>query len=446
MSDFHPRTLRRFGISPAIVFHGEVHTYADLVGMVDEWRGHLDGSDVQSGQVVALEAAYSPQACAALVALIERGAIVVPLSSLPPAKRDDLLETAQVELVITIDSEERRCSRTQRVADHELYGRLREAGAPGLVLFSSGTTGRSKASVLDFTKVLGRYGEPRSPRRILSFLSLDHIGGINTLFHTLSQGGSIVTVPERTPDVVFAAIAAYGVEVLPTTPTFLNMVLITGAHERHSTETLELITYGTEPMPLSTLRRLRTALPHVRFKQTYGLSELGILPTKSKSDDTLWLKLGSSGFDHKIVDGILWVRSDMAMLGYLNAPADFDDDGFFNTQDVVETEGDYIRIVGRRSEVINVGGEKVYPSEVEGVLLQAANVAEATVTGMPSHVTGMVVRATVQLVEPEDQRALARRLRAHCARHLELFKVPAVVDVSTAPQYSERFKKIRRSA
>jgi acyl-CoA synthetase (AMP-forming)/AMP-acid ligase II len=442
-----PHTLTRFGGSPAIIFDGETYSYADLLGMVDEWHDYLDATDVRSGEVVALEALYSPQACAALLALIARQAIVVPLPPLPAAKRDDMLETAQVEVVISLlDHERRRCTRTPRVADHELYDRLRGAAAPGLVLFSSGTSGRSKASVLDFTKVLSRYGEPKAPRRILSFLSLDHIGGINTLFHTLSQGGSIVTVPERTPDVVFAAIAAHGVQVLPTTPTFLNMVLISGAHERHSTETLQLITYGTEPMPLPTLRRLNEVLPHVRFKQTYGLSELGILPTKSKSDDTLWLKLGDSGFDHRIVDSILWIRSDMAMLGYLNAPAPFDEDGFFNTQDVVETDGDYIRVLGRRSEIINVGGEKVYPSEVEGVLLQAANVAEAIVTGTPSHVTGMVVKATVQLIEPEDHRALARRLRAHCREHLELFKVPVVVEISDAQQHSERFKKIRRAA
>ena len=226
MSHLFPRMLRQFGAAPAIIFHDEVHTYTDLVEMVDRWRGDLDTDDVLPGQVVALESAYSPQACAALLALIDRETIVVPLPPLPPSKRDDMLQTAQVEVVITIDSAGHRCSRTQRVADHDLYRRLREAGVPGLVLFSSGTSGRSKASVLDFTKVLGRYGPPKSPRRILSFLSLDHIGGINTLFHTLSQGGSIVTVPERTPDVVFAAVAAHRVEVLPTTPTFLNMVLI----------------------------------------------------------------------------------------------------------------------------------------------------------------------------------------------------------------------------
>lgn len=441
--------MKIFTDSDAIVFNGTTYDYADLLRRVDDWRDYLDDNDVRSGNVVALEASFSLETCASLLALIDRGAIVVPITTLPAAKRDEFHEVAMVEIVITIDDlgSGRRCVHLHRTAAHEFYDRLKGDGHPGLVLFSSGTTGRSKASVLDFEKVLDRYGAPTRPRRTLSFLNLDHIGGINTLLHTLSQGGAIITVPERTPDVVFAAIAEHAVDVLPTTPTFLNMVLISGVYERYSLGSLKLVTYGTEPMPLQTLQRLKALLPHVRFKQTYGLSELGILPTKSKSDDTLWVKLGSSaGFEYKIIDNILWIRSNMAMLGYLNAPAPFDADGFFNTQDVVETDGDYVRILGRRSEIINVGGEKVYPNEVEGVLQEIANIAEATVSGRPSPITGMVVQAAVRLVKPEDEESVIHRIREYCGRRLEPFKVPVVIKISDTVQHSERFKKIRSLA
>jgi acyl-CoA synthetase (AMP-forming)/AMP-acid ligase II len=158
------------------------------------------------------------------------------------------------------------------------------------------------------------------------------------------------------------------------------------------------------------------------------------------------VKLGGAGFEYRITDGILWIRSEMAMLGYLNAPAPFDDEGFFNTQDAVETDGDYVRILGRRSEIINVAGEKVYPSEVENVLLEIPNIAEATVSGRPSHITGMVVKATVKLAEPADERDVVREIRAHCRKRLEAFKVPVVVEVSDADQHSDRFKKIRSAA
>lgn len=438
--------MRDFRDKEAIVFHGRAYSYAELLDTVDEWRARLNGLGIAAGQVVALEGGYSPQTCAGLLALIERRAVVVPLTSLPEAKRAEFLEVAMVEAVITVRGDGADAERTDHKAEHPLYDRLRAAGHAGLVLFSSGTTGRSKASVLDFERALARYGEPRNPRRILTFLSLDHIGGINTLLHTLSQGGTVVTTAERTPDAVFADIVEHRVEVLPTTPTFLNMVLISGVLERYAADSLQLITYGTEPMPLPTLKSLKAALPAVRFKQTYGLSELGILPTRSRSDDTLWIKLGNAGFEHKIVDGILWIRSEMAMLGYLNAPAPFDDEGFFNTQDAVEVDGEWVRILGRRSEIINVGGEKVYPHEVESVVLGAPNIAEVTVSGKPSPVTGAVVAATVRLVEPEDPAEVTRRIRAYCAERLEAFKVPVLVTVSAQPLHSERFKKLRSNA
>jgi acyl-CoA synthetase (AMP-forming)/AMP-acid ligase II len=436
--------MRTFGEADAIVTDNVSVSYRDMLIQVAAWRSYLTSQGIQPGSVVVLECPTStPAACAGLLALIDLGAIIIPLSSLPAAKRQEFIEVAQAEVIVTVSEADRNCQRTGQRAAHALYDKLRDAGRPGLVLFSSGTTGRSKASVLDFEKVLGRYGQPKRPQRILSFLNLDHIGGINTLLHTLSQGGAVITIADRSPDSVFAAVADHDVEVLPTTPTFLNMVLISGVLARHRTTSLQLVTYGTEPMPLRTLQRLKTELPQVRFKQTYGLSELGILPTRSRDDNTLWVRIGGGGFDYKIVDDVLWIRSGMAMLGYLNASAPFDQEGYFNTQDVVQTDGPWIRILGRRSEIINVGGEKVYPSEVENVLLQVPNVAEVTVSGHPSPVTGMVVQAMVQVAEDEDEKAVRDRIREYCRGRLEPYKTPALVRVSTGPQHSERFKKIR---
>ncbi|MFJ6854555.1 class I adenylate-forming enzyme family protein [Streptomyces sp. NPDC091271] len=437
--------LHRFGDADAIVFDSVRYTYTGLVAGIARWRTFLDDHAVTAGQVVALEGPGSFETCAALLALVERGVVLVPLTPLPEAKRAEFHEIAQVEAVVTIgaDGTGQSFARSGRAADHELYGRLRSAGRAGLVLFSSGTTGRSKATVLDFTKVLARYGEPTRPQSTLAFLNLDHIGGINTLLHTLSQGGTVVTLPERTPDTVCAAVARFGIRVLPTTPTFLNMLLISGAYQRHDLSSLTLVTYGTEPMPLGTLQRLKAALPAVRLKQTYGLSELGILPTRSKGDDTLWVRLGGPGFEYQVREDVLWIRSDMAMLGYLNAPAPFDDEGFFNTQDAVEVDGPYVRILGRRSEIINVAGEKVYPSEVENVLLELDEVADVTVSGRPSHVTGMVVKAVVRLTAGADHEGFGRRARVHCRGRLEAYKVPAVVEISEAEHHNDRFKKTR---
>ncbi|MFI8518804.1 class I adenylate-forming enzyme family protein [Streptomyces sp. NPDC085481] len=441
--------MHGFGSADAIVFDGRTHSYAQLLEATARWEKFLDEKDVRAGQVVALEGPSSVESCAGLLALVARDAVVVPMTPLPDAKRAEFHEIAEVEVAITVAGAPdggHLCRRTGRAADHELYGRLRAARTPGLVLFSSGTTGRSKATVLDFARMLSKYGEARRPKRTLGFLNLDHIGGINTLLHTLSQGGALVTIADRTPDSVCAAIAEHRIEVLPTTPTFLNMLLISGAHAGHDLSSLQLVTYGTEPMPLGVLQRLDATLPGVRLKQTYGLSELGILSTKSRDNDSLWVKLGGDGFDHQIRDGILWIRSDMAMLGYLNAPAPFDDEGYFNTQDAVETDGEYVRILGRKSEIINVAGEKVYPSEVENVLLEMDLIADATVSGRHSHITGQVVQATVKLTRPADPREVARTVRRYCSERLQAYKVPLLIEVSQDDQHSERFKKIRSAA
>ena len=88
---------------------------------------------------------------------------------------------------------------------------------------------------------------------------------------------------ERNPDRVCALIEEHGVELLPTSPTFLNLLLLSEATRRHDLSSLKLITYGTEPMPQSTLDAIRRSVPWARVQQTYGLSELGILRRRAKT-------------------------------------------------------------------------------------------------------------------------------------------------------------------
>jgi long-chain acyl-CoA synthetase len=208
--------------------------------------------------------------------------------------------------------------------------------------------------------------------------------------------------------------------------------------------TLKTVTYGTEPMPESTLIRFHQLFPEIKLQQTYGLSEVGILRSKSKSSDSLWVKIGGEGFETRIVDGILQIKAQSAMLGYLNAPSPFSQDGWFITGDEVEVDGEYMRILGRRSELINVGGEKVYPAEVESVIQEIENVAEVTVYGEKNPITGNIVCAQVRLRKAEDPRAAALRIKKACREHMPAFKVPVKVLLVDKNMHSERFKKMRQ--
>ena len=441
------KSLTNLGDTPAIIsVSGEV-TYGELNRERQNWKTRFQGIGIRPGSIVALEADYNATAVAALIALLDMKAIAVPISSLPEEKRDEILTVSGTQFYIELIGTKQNIKTLGDVGgiSSDLYDTLRARGSAGLVLFSSGTTGNSKGAVLDFDKIVSAYeNSNRKPHRTITFLGFDHIGGINTLFHALTHGSTIVTVQERTPDQVLSVITKAGVEVLPTTPTFLTMCLIGDKFSQYDLSSLRIITYGTEPMPEQTLQKLHEALPKVRLKQTYGLSELGIMSTKSRSDDSLWVKLGGDGFSCKVVDGTLWVKSERAMLGYLNAPYNFDEDGFFNTQDQVEVDGEYVKILGRKSEIINVGGLKVYPSEVESTLLEVDGVADALVFGQANAVTGQIVRAKIKPASSvNDTSKLKTAIERHCANNLEEYKWPVAIEVIDEDLHSKRFKKAR---
>ena len=152
----------------------------------------------------------------------------------------------------------------------------------------------------------------------------------------------------------------------------------------------------------------------------------------------------AAGHRLHLVGGTVRVRSKQAMLGYLNAESPFDRDGWYDTGDSAQVEGDYLCILGRRSEIINVGGEKGHPGEVENHLLSMDNVREVVVRGRPSTVTGCVVAAEFVLEKDEPIETLHERVHLHCSGALADFKIPAVVSKSGgATMMGPRFKKRR---
>jgi acyl-CoA synthetase (AMP-forming)/AMP-acid ligase II len=224
----------------------------------------------------------------------------------------------------------------------------------------------------------------------------------------------------------------------------LNLLLLSGAHHDWDVESLKVITYGAEPMPESTLNRLREAFPTIKLQQTYGLIEVGVLRSKSRDDGSLWVKLGGEGYETRVVDGVLQIKTKATILGYLNAPTPITSDGWFITGDAVLQDGDYFRVLGRKSELINVGGEKVYPAEVESVIQSMANVADATVYGEKNALMGQIVCARVRTSEAVDRSRFVADLKQFCAERLDSFKVPVKVQLVDELQVGDRFKKLRR--
>lgn len=430
----------------ALVWRGEASTYARLLALIHASGGELEQEGIEPGTVVLLDADFSPAGVAMLLALIERGCIIVPITRAASGKEAQYREIAEVEAIIRVDAADRvRYEFTGVEAQHALLRQLKEWGHPGLILFSSGATGEPKAVVHDFTRLLERYKQQRHTLRTLNFLLFDHIAGLNTLFYALANGSCVITVQDRSPDSVCATIEKHRVELLPTSPTFINLLLLSEAYRRYDLSSLQLVTYGTEVMPESTLRRFRALFPGVNLLQQYGTSETGVPRTKSKAPDSLWVKMGGEGFGIRVVDGLLEIKSPYAMLGYLNAPSPFTGDGWFMTGDAVEVDGEYMRILGRTSDIINVGGEKVYPAEVESTLLLMDGVEDVTVTGERNPIVGNIVKATVKLSTGESTGEFRRRMREFCQDRLQPFQIPQKIELAGESMHSERFKKLRRT-
>jgi long-chain acyl-CoA synthetase len=442
--DFLLDRFREHAERDAIVWRDRAYSYGWLADRVRHWQDRLDMEGVGTGAVVSLEADFTPNSIAMLLALMEHGSVIVPLTTSVEMKKPEFRSIAEVELTILVDErDDAAFVPTGAEAAHQLLLQLKRRRHPGLILFSSGSTGKNKASVHDFVPLLEKFRVPRHSKRAISFLLFDHIGGVNTLLYNLSNAGCVITCEDRSPDAVCSVIERHRAQLLPTSPTFMNLLLLSEAYRRHDLSTLELVTYGTEVMPESTLRRFHELFPQIRLLQTYGLSELGILRSKSKASDSLWVKIGGEGFETRIVDGLLEIKAQSAMLGYLNHESPFTEDGWFKTGDAVDVDGDYVRILGRQSELINVGGEKVYPAEVESVLQQMTGVEDVTVAGEPNPIMGQMVVARVKLSTEEPPAEFRKRMHAFCRDKLPRFMIPQKAELVDSAMHGPRFKKMR---
>ena len=394
----------------------------------------VDVSKVKSGDVVALIGDFDPQSILTLLQLIDKNVILVPLTVDTRAQHEYFFESALVDVVIEGDE----VTRISHSIKHEIIESLRSNEHAGLVLFSTGTTGRPKAILHDLTLFMQRFETRRPTLKTINFLLFDHIGGLNTLLHTLFNKGTVVAPKSRSVDDILATCAEHKIEVLPTTPTFLRMMLMSGLIPESVPKSLRIITYGTERMDQPTLNALCELLPNIDFRQTFGMSELGIVRVKSESRNSLFMKVGGEGVETRVVDNVLEIRSHTRMQGYLNSESPFDDEGWYNTKDIVEERDGYYKVTGRTSEVINVGGLKFMASEIERVALQYADVELAKAEAKPNPITGQHVELTVQSASNSeiDKAGLKTFLTEQLPNHM----MPKRIKVATV-SVGHRFKR-----
>ena len=437
--------FKKFDKKIAIVFKNQNYSYGDLYNQIKKIEDELLPA-IEKGKVVSILSDYSFESIALLIALYKNKNIIVPITTTIESEIKERIEESYSDKIIKIIDNKYLIEEHNSDDKHQMIKNLQDNSQSGLILFSSGSTGKPKAMIHNFDNLVEHYKDKKEKSlNMILFLMFDHIGGLNTLLNILSMGATMIIPENRNADDVCKLLQDYKIMVLPSSPTFLNLILMSKANEKYDLSSLRMITYGTETMPDSLLNRLKEAFPRVKFLQTFGTSETGIANTSSKSSNSTFMKIDDPELEYKIVDNELWLKSKTQVMGYLNSSMDsFTEDGWFKTGDLVEaTEDGYIKIIGRNKEVINVGGEKVLPNEVESLILEIPEIEDCMVYGEVNIITGQTVVCDVVLKYELTQNEIKKIVRKFCKDKLDAYKIPTKVNVVDKTNFGDRFKKIR---
>jgi acyl-CoA synthetase (AMP-forming)/AMP-acid ligase II len=450
---------------------GVGRSYGELAGRVGLLAKALEGSGVQRGDVVGLYLANEPAWIVALLACWRAGAVAACCGSLSPvAEASRRFDTARAVHVIARDQASPDWTVTVIDAEGELAVPVAQGDAdvlapkadllriedPGVVLFTSGTTGEPKAiwrrhaelaeaprvTAGAYAKTAGfraRTAPPTLPPA-LSFSPFGHASALGRLIFRLYVGRQLLIIPKFDVDAIAQIAARYPVDTLHLTPAMIHELAFT---EREiAFNALKYINSGSAPLPISTRDRFE-ARYGVPVLQAYGSTE-GTITALEHYDDVIAGRRGPGsvgripdGMAHRIVDAD---GKDVApgeqgeLLGRWRAaegaepnPA-VDAEGWFHTGDLARIdEHGILYICGRIKEMMIVGGFNVYPGEVEEALRKAPQIREAVVVALPDArlgeipVVGIVWEAGVAEADMDNT---WRQIASEARRSIEAYKLP----------------------
>lgn len=324
------------------------------------------------------------------------------------------------------------------------------------VLLTSGTTGLPKLVAHTLKSLAGAIEVGRKPAKPIiwsTFYDIRRYGGLQIFLRALLTGTSIVlsNAQESTADYLARA-SSHGVTHLTGTPSHWRRALMSSAAHLI---TPEYIRISGEVADQALLNKLRALHPEARIIHAFASTEAGVafevndfmagFPTGTLSE--------TPNVEMKIEDGTLRIRSARNASQYLgkNAPMLKHADGFVDTGDLIEQRNGRCHFAGRRDGIINVGGLKVYPEEIEAVINRHPEVQMSLVRAKKSPVTGALVIADVVLKADSssagyDVRAIQDDILQLCREALSAYKVPAAVNVVPALTVAATGKVMRQNA
>jgi acyl-coenzyme A synthetase/AMP-(fatty) acid ligase len=404
----------------------------------------------------------------AAVTLLEIDGVVRRLVLCPPdldaTHLPYIVETAEVDVIISDGEHEAvrvlpvdrivRCERSirrvavDRTAAHETEW----------ILFTSGTTGVPKMVVHTLATLTGAI-EPMGSLagRVVwaTFYDIRRYGGLQILLRTLIGGGSLVLSTAGEDSAAFLARAGeHGVTHITGTPSHWRRALMSGAGRSVSPTYVRL---SGEIADQGVIDQLRAAFSRSRVGHAFASTEAGVafeVTDGLAGFPTSFLGRGDGGVDLEIEGDTLRVRSPRTARRYLGDSGSLlDARGFVDTGDVIDQRGDRCYFVGRRGGIINVGGLKVHPEEVEAVINRHPRVRMSMVSGRKNPITGAIVSADVVMASAADRSLdadLVERSKAEildsCRQSLPVHKIPALIRVVDSLAVTASGKMGRRDA
>ncbi len=464
-------------------------SYGEVQRAARDLAAGLAGLGVEPGDRIALDLPNWPEAVVTVFAAAELGAVLVPLNPgyaprelqfmlrnseatvvVAPERHGgtdylELFESLLVELpalqyLVTVGEEDlwyddRIFQFEELVSSGRGKGLPEEtasAGDPCAILYTPGTTGKPKGVVLTHdnlvrtARVTGETLGLVPEDVVLCAVPLFQIFGLGAALMTGITAGAALVLQERfRPDEALELVERHGVTVYHGVPTMFVMTLRQPDIEERDLGALRTGIVAGAPVGRDLIDEARRKLAE-GLEIAYGLTETSPTVAMTRRDDPADVRSETvgrpvDGVDVRILDeegdalpagqeGEVGVRGFNVMDGYFRQPGEtrraFTEDGFLRTGDLaIQDEDGYLRIVGRRSDVILRGGYGVHPQEVEDHLRSHPAVLDAVVVGVPNEVLGELVCACVQPVEgaliSEDE------VRDYCESALAEYKVPDLV-------------------
>ena len=455
LHDLFSIPLRRSPDKPALRFEGRTQSYAELFGAADRLAAGLRGHGVRPGDQVAFFLGNSPEFVTAYLAVIRLGAVMVPLN-LAYRRREiaHILADAEPRLFLTdrerlpvLDELEPGERPTDVILAEDLGGLSGEGGFPpvdsddlAMILYTSGTTGRSKGAMITHGNVLATMTgllaawDWQAADVLLLTLPLFHTHGLVVGLHCALAAGASVLLRRR-----FEASEAAD-ELLGGEPTLFFGVptmyvrLVEELRRRGDAGALRrmrLFCSGSAPLAPETFEAFRALTGH-EILERYGMTETGMSLSNGYAGLRIPGTVGTPlpGVSARIVEDELLVSGSHVFPGYWRdaekTAASFVHDElgrrWFRTGDLArrDPETGHFTLLGRRHELILRGGFNIYPREVEEVLVSYPGVKEAAVVGRSDPDLGQVPVAFLVVESPVDETALV----AFCREQMAAFKVP----------------------